>query len=122
MSELVDEVLQEGPDGADEDDLPEASGTQWARRLYPAPETTKPQVRNSSLTWGFLPERVTRIELALSAWEADVLPLNYTRALPVNQQTEGSYLVTRTVCTGGYRAFSTKGTPRTGQAGHLLAD
>ena len=27
-----------------------------------------------------LVERVTRIELALSAWEADVLPLNYTRA------------------------------------------
>jgi hypothetical protein len=26
-------------------------------------------------------ERVTRIELALSAWEADVLPLNYTREL-----------------------------------------
>ena len=26
-----------------------------------------------------LVERVTRIELALSAWEADVLPLNYTR-------------------------------------------
>src|SRR5262245_44403933 len=25
-------------------------------------------------------ERVTRIELAFSAWEADVLPLNYTRA------------------------------------------
>ena len=24
-------------------------------------------------------ERMTRIELALSAWEADVLPLNYTR-------------------------------------------
>ncbi|KGA10021.1 MAG: hypothetical protein GM44_4810 [actinobacterium acAMD-2] len=24
-------------------------------------------------------ERVTRIELAYSAWEADVLPLNYTR-------------------------------------------
>jgi hypothetical protein len=24
-------------------------------------------------------ERVTRIELALSAWEAEVLPLNYTR-------------------------------------------
>jgi hypothetical protein len=31
------------------------------------------------LTWGRLLERVTRIELALSAWEADVLPLNYTR-------------------------------------------
>src|SRR3954452_18828595 len=28
---------------------------------------------------GALPERVTRIELAFSAWEADVLPLNYTR-------------------------------------------
>ncbi len=27
-----------------------------------------------------LPERVTGIEPALSAWEADVLPLNYTRA------------------------------------------
>ncbi len=27
-------------------------------------------------------ERVTRIELALSAWEADVLPLNYTRGPP----------------------------------------
>ena len=32
-------------------------------------------------------ERVTRIELALSAWEADVLPLNYTRggSLPCRQ-------------------------------------
>ena len=29
-------------------------------------------------------ERVTRIELALSAWEADVLPLNYTRALALS--------------------------------------
>jgi hypothetical protein len=27
-----------------------------------------------------LAERVTGIEPALSAWEADVLPLNYTRA------------------------------------------
>jgi hypothetical protein len=27
----------------------------------------------------FTLERVTRIELALSAWEAEVLPLNYTR-------------------------------------------
>jgi hypothetical protein len=31
---------------------------------------------------GFLVERVTGIEPALSAWEADVLPLNYTRARP----------------------------------------
>jgi hypothetical protein len=33
----------------------------------------KPGIRGSSL------ERVTGIEPALSAWEADVLPLNYTR-------------------------------------------
>jgi hypothetical protein len=32
-----------------------------------------------------LMERVTRIELALSAWEADVLPLNYTRAPAVGR-------------------------------------
>ena len=35
-------------------------------------------------------ERVTRIELALSAWEADVLPLNYTRVrrrlVPVSER------------------------------------
>ena len=35
----------------------------------------------TSLTWRFALERVTGIEPALSAWEADVLPLNYTRAL-----------------------------------------
>jgi hypothetical protein len=29
-------------------------------------------------------ERVTGIEPALSAWEADVLPLNYTRAVTVH--------------------------------------
>ena len=32
------------------------------------------------VSWAEAVERVTRIELALSAWEADVLPLNYTRA------------------------------------------
>ena len=32
-----------------------------------------------AVNWGSISERVTRIELALSAWEADVLPLNYTR-------------------------------------------
>jgi hypothetical protein len=31
------------------------------------------------LNWGFGGERATRIELAFSAWEADVLPLNYAR-------------------------------------------
>ena len=37
------------------------------------------------------PERVTGIEPAFSAWEADVLPLNYTRA------ETGSYRWPRTV-------------------------
>jgi hypothetical protein len=32
-----------------------------------------------ALTGVFLLERVTGIEPAFSAWEADVLPLNYTR-------------------------------------------
>jgi hypothetical protein len=38
------------------------------------------------LTWACVVERVTRIELALSAWEADVLPLNYTRVRPLGRQ------------------------------------
>jgi hypothetical protein len=39
-------------------------------------------------------ERVTRIELALSAWEADVLPLNYTRARPSVQLWLGNVFLT----------------------------
>ena len=45
----------------------------------PPPNWTRQQINPRPLTWGFITERVTRIELALSAWEADVLPLNYTR-------------------------------------------
>jgi deoxycytidine triphosphate deaminase len=36
-------------------------------------------LRIKPLSWAFAWERVTGIEPALSAWEADVLPLNYTR-------------------------------------------
>jgi hypothetical protein len=43
-------------------------------------ERSRPRLGTHVLTWAFGLERVTRIELALSAWEADVLPLNYTRA------------------------------------------
>jgi hypothetical protein len=39
----------------------------------------RPGLRIIAWSWAFVVERVTRIELALSAWEADVLPLNYTR-------------------------------------------
>jgi hypothetical protein len=43
---------------------------------------TAPERRseNTPLAASSLVERVTGIEPALSAWEADVLPLNYTRA------------------------------------------
>jgi predicted DNA-binding protein (MmcQ/YjbR family) len=45
-------------------------------------------VRNGSvrsLTWAGIGERVKGIEPSLSAWEADVLPLNYTRSdVPVS--------------------------------------
>jgi hypothetical protein len=36
----------------------------------------------SAVSCGYVVERVTGIEPALSAWEADVLPLNYTRTVP----------------------------------------
>jgi hypothetical protein len=38
-------------------------------------------------------ERVTGIEPALSAWEADVLPLNYTRAHRQTSPGDGSLVV-----------------------------
>src|ERR1700722_11241033 len=40
----------------------------------------RPSVGNLLPTRALTLERVTGIEPALSAWEADVLPLNYTRA------------------------------------------
>ena len=43
-------------------------------------EMTKVGCSENRLTCGYCVERVTGIEPALSAWEADVLPLNYTRA------------------------------------------
>jgi hypothetical protein len=50
-------------------------------------------------------ERVTRIELALSAWEADVLPLNYTRG--VSHLADCAFHANRarwtTVATSSYR-------------------
>ena len=44
------------------------------------------------LTRAFAVERVTGIEPALSAWEADVLPLNYTRMLRPGEG-EHAYLI-----------------------------
>jgi hypothetical protein len=57
-----------------------ANCTLMARKAQSRPVTLRACARSNLLTSGFALERVTRIELALSAWEADVLPLNYTRA------------------------------------------
>ena len=52
-----------------------------ARKIGNDLRTIKTQTQDSALTCRFSVERVTGIEPALSAWEADVLPLNYTRAV-----------------------------------------
>jgi len=52
-----------------------------ARKIGNDPGTIRAPVQDSVLTCRFSVERVTGIEPALSAWEADVLPLNYTRAV-----------------------------------------
>ena len=59
---------------------PLANCTLIARKAATTVEQHGPGSGTVVLTWAFMLERVTRIELALSAWEADVLPLNYTRA------------------------------------------
>jgi hypothetical protein len=57
-----------------------ANCTLIARKAATTTKQQGPESGTLSLTWAFVLERVTGIEPALSAWEADVLPLNYTRA------------------------------------------
>jgi hypothetical protein len=46
------------------------------------PSTTKAQFGGKHpLSWAYGLERMTGIEPAYSAWEADVLPLNYIRSV-----------------------------------------
>jgi hypothetical protein len=59
-----------------------ANGPLMARRPLSEIKRSISDARAPVPSWAFSVERVTRIELALSAWEADVLPLNYTRARP----------------------------------------
>ena len=59
---------------------PLANCTLIARRAVTIVKQQGPASGTMVLTWAFALERVTGIEPALSAWEADVLPLNYTRA------------------------------------------
>ena len=56
-------------------------------------EQQGPGSRTLVLTWAFVVERVTGIEPALSAWEADVLPLNYTRTPALSRWGTGMYCV-----------------------------
>ena len=44
-----------------------------ARKINNSTETIRGQARNVALTWYYKLERVTRIELALSAWEVNVV-------------------------------------------------
>ena len=54
---------------------------------------TKLILENIALAARFSRERVTGIEPALSAWEADVLPLNYTRVHRSTSPGAGSLAV-----------------------------
>jgi hypothetical protein len=60
--------------------FPPVNGALMARKAAVAVKQRRPGLGVVPLTWAFSVERVTGIEPALSAWEADVLPLNYTRA------------------------------------------
>jgi hypothetical protein len=70
-----------------------ANCTLIARTAGTLSERARPGLGNHFLTWAFGWERVTGIEPALSAWEADVLPLNYTRAHCSSSPSGGSLAV-----------------------------
>src|SRR5690606_25353274 len=65
-------------EGSDDAANVRAEGTPMARSRSWS-WTSKAPAGTRVLTRAFGAERVTGIEPALSAWEADVLPLNYTR-------------------------------------------
>jgi hypothetical protein len=65
---------QRAQDEGDDDSLPgtrtpQANGTLMARGPIKPSERSRPRLGTHPLTWAFTWERVTRIELALSAWE-----------------------------------------------------
>ena len=66
-----------------------ANGTLMAQPLDRRHQLIRPSAGIMSLAWALGVERVTRIELALSAWEADVLPLNYTRRRRPGRRRQG---------------------------------
>jgi hypothetical protein len=64
-----------------------AEGTQRARATTESRNDKVPGRGVLPLTWAFFMERMTGIEPAYSAWEADVLPLNYIRAMRYDTST-----------------------------------
>jgi hypothetical protein len=79
-----------------------------------AQEEQRPEPRAVKwLTWALRVERVKGIEPSLSAWEADVLPLNYTRKRTplylVGQPTRTQVAARLTLRAGG---SATAGEPR----------
>jgi hypothetical protein len=75
-----------------------ANGPLMARRPVRPLNDRRPSVRNLLPTWAFALERMTGIEPALSAWEADVLPLNYIRRLCRAPPEAGSSAVLAHTC------------------------
>jgi hypothetical protein len=74
-----------------------------AREINNRHQATRPSAGTHILTWAFALERVTGIEPALSAWEADVLPLNYTRMRPPHHRTANDRLRDAVFATTSYR-------------------
>ena len=73
------------------------------------PGITQAQVgRVVTMTWAFTLERVRGIEPPLSAWEADVLPLNYTRTS--SRLTPGRALTILAIGAGRRFGSSARGT------------
>ena len=59
---------------------PALSSVELVARVWHADLRYRPQQRSRmTLNWAFMVERVTGIEPASRAWEALILPLNYTR-------------------------------------------
>ena len=73
---------------------PLANGPLMARQLPPTGGPRALRLGIMALSWALTVERVTRIELALSAWEADVLPLNYTRRALAGRSGHGAFATT----------------------------
>ena len=114
------------PESATARSLSAAPRTQ-PKRPENRPRTAKTPLRtlpgkpgNLCIQSDVLLERVTGIEPALSAWEAEVLPLNYTRVAPVDvrprcvrKSNPDSGRLRKSACAGASRTASATPSPTT---------